>query len=169
MIDVGAANTRMSVIQNGVFTMTRTIPNGAQMLTEALKGYFKLSEDDAEQGKAQLDIADLIEDAKPRENPLLRVIQPHVDDLVREIRRSLNYFQSQLSEGNQGKRGNHLAHGRRREVRGWHLHRPQVACDESPSVFQNRISRPGANDGRGLTWRSEVSRCSGRDHEGGEG
>jgi len=31
------------------------------------------------------------------------VIQPHVDDLVREIRRSLNYFQSQLAEGNQGK------------------------------------------------------------------
>lgn len=103
LIDVGAANTRMSVIQNGVFTMTRTIPNGAQMLTEALKGYFKLSEDDAEQGKAQLDIADLIEDAKPRENPPLRVIQPHVDDLVREIRRSLNYFQSQLTEGSQSK------------------------------------------------------------------
>jgi type IV pilus assembly protein PilM len=103
LIDVGAANTRMSVIQNGIFTMTRTIPNGAAMLTEALKGYFKLSEEDAESGKAQLDIAELIEDAKPRENPPLRVIQPHVDDLVREIRRSLNYFQSQLTEGNQGK------------------------------------------------------------------
>ena len=103
LIDVGAANTRMSVIQNGVFTMTRSIPHGAQMLTEALKGYFKLSDEDAEAGKAQLDIAELIEEAKPRENPPLRVIQPHVDDLVREIRRSLNYFQSQLSEGHQNK------------------------------------------------------------------
>lgn len=103
LVDIGAAATRMSVIQNGVFTMTRTIPHGAHMLTEALKSYFKLSEEDAENGKATLNVRDLIEDAKPRENPPLRVIQPHVDDLVREIRRSLNYFQSQLSEGNQGK------------------------------------------------------------------
>lgn len=103
LIDIGASNTRMSVIQNGIFTMTRSIPHGAQMLTEALKSYFKLSDEDAESGKTQLDISELAEDSKPRENPPLRVIQPHVDDLVREIRRSLNYFQSQLSEGNQGK------------------------------------------------------------------
>jgi len=103
LIDIGASNTRMSVIQNGVFTMTRSIPHGAQMLTEALKSYFKLSDEDAEAGKAQLDVAELIEDEKPKENPPLRVIQPHVDDLVREIRRSLNYFQSQQSEGHQSK------------------------------------------------------------------
>src|SRR5262249_19415018 len=103
LVDIGAAATRMSVIQNGVFTMTRTIPHGAQMLTEALKSYFKLSDEDAENGKAALDIRELIEDSKPKENPPLRVIQPHVDDLVREIRRSLNYFQSQLSESSQGK------------------------------------------------------------------
>lgn len=103
LLDIGASNTRMSVIQNGVFTMTRSIPHGSQMLTEALKGYFKLSDEDAELGKTQLDVSELVEDAKPKENPPLRVIQPHVDDLVREIRRSLNYFQSQLSEGQQGK------------------------------------------------------------------
>jgi type IV pilus assembly protein PilM len=101
LIDVGASNTRLSVIRNGVFLMTRSIPNGAAVLTEALKSYFKLSDEDAEAGKAQLDIRELLDDSKPRENPPLRVVQPHVDDLVREIRRSLNYFQSQLSEGQQ--------------------------------------------------------------------
>lgn len=103
LVDIGAAATRMSVISNGVFTMTRSIPHGAQMLTDALKNYFKLSEEDAENGKATLNVRELVEESKPRENPPLRVIQPHVDDLVREIRRSLNYFQSQLSEGHQAK------------------------------------------------------------------
>jgi type IV pilus assembly protein PilM len=31
------------------------------------------------------------------------VLQPHLDDLVREIRRSLNYYQSQQTEGSQNK------------------------------------------------------------------
>ena len=29
----------------------------------------------------------------------MRVVQPHIDDLIREVRRSLNYFQSQAQEG----------------------------------------------------------------------
>lgn len=98
IVDIGALTTNVSVIHNGMFSMTRSIPNGGQMLTDALKGYFKLSDEDAEAGKAQLDAMDLVEGEKPRENPPLRVIQPHLDDLIREIRRSLNYYQSQLTE-----------------------------------------------------------------------
>jgi type IV pilus assembly protein PilM len=78
--------------------MTRSIPNGGHVLTDALKGYFKLSNDDAEAGKAQLDASELIDGEKPKENPPLRVLQPHLDDLIREIRRSLNYYQSQLGD-----------------------------------------------------------------------
>jgi type IV pilus assembly protein PilM len=81
--------------------MSRTIPNGGHMLTEALTNYFKISEEDAETGKAQLDFRELLTEEKPKENPPLRVLQPHVDDLVREIRRSLNYYQSQQAEGSQ--------------------------------------------------------------------
>jgi len=54
-----------------------------------------------EQGKAQLDLNQLLEDAKPSENPPLRVIQPFLDDQIREIRRSLNYYQSQQTESGQ--------------------------------------------------------------------
>jgi len=82
--------------------MSRTIPIGGQMLTDALKSYFKLSDEDAEAGKAQLDFRDLIGEAPVRENPPLRVLQPHVDDLVREIRRSLNYYQSQQQDVGNG-------------------------------------------------------------------
>lgn len=102
VIDIGATTTNVSVVPNGVFAMSRTIPNGGQMLTDALKNYFKLSEEDAESGKAQLDFRELTNDLVPRENPPLRVLQPHVDDLIREIRRSLNYYQSQQQDANKG-------------------------------------------------------------------
>ncbi len=103
LVDIGSSKTNISVIRNGVFTMTRSIPQGGRVLTDALKQYFKLSDEEAESGKAQLDLNDLIHDDKPQENPPLRVIQPHIDDLVREIRRSLNYYQSQQTEGDQSK------------------------------------------------------------------
>lgn len=98
LIDIGSSTTNVSVVSKGVFAMTRSIPQGGSTLTEALAKYFKLSPEDAEEGKAQLDLRLLIQDSAPSENPPLRVIQPHVDDLVREMRRSLNYYQSQQTE-----------------------------------------------------------------------
>ncbi len=98
LIDIGASTTNVSVINKGVFAMTRSIPQGGQTLTEALKNYFKLSDENAESGKAQLDFAELVGETAPVENPPLRVLQPHVDDLIREIRRSMNYYQSQQTE-----------------------------------------------------------------------
>lgn len=98
MVDIGAATTNLSVITRGHFAMTRSIPQGGQMLTDALRAYFKLSQEDAEAGKMQLDFRELFAKDGPIENPPLRVLQPHVDDLVREIRRSLNYYQSQQTD-----------------------------------------------------------------------
>jgi len=108
LVDVGSATTNISVVSMNVFAMTRSIPQGADTLTQALKSYFKLSDEDAESGKAQLDLRELLEEGKPKENPPLRVLQPHVDDLVREIRRSLNYYQSQQQEGGQAKAIDHI-------------------------------------------------------------
>jgi type IV pilus assembly protein PilM len=102
VIDIGSTTTNVSVINRGLFAMSRTIPNGGNMLTDALKNYFKLSPEDAESGKAQLDFRELTNDVIPRENPPLRVLQPHVDDLVREVRRSLNYYQSQHQDAQNG-------------------------------------------------------------------
>jgi type IV pilus assembly protein PilM len=103
LVDIGGSATNLSVVAGGVFAMARSLPHGGQTLTEALKTYFRLSTEDAESGKAQLDLRELTDDS-PKENPPLRVVQPHIDDLVREIRRSLNYFQSGGAEGGpQGK------------------------------------------------------------------
>jgi type IV pilus assembly protein PilM len=103
LVDVGANTTNMSVVDKGVFVMTRSIPQGGRALTDALKNQFKLSEEDAEAGKAQLNVRELLDEDSPRENAPLRVIQTHLDDLVREVRRSLNYFQSQQAEAGETK------------------------------------------------------------------
>ena len=98
ILDIGSMSTHFSVISKGKFSMTRAIQAGGYQLTEQLQSYFKLAYLDAESGKAQLDLAQLTHESKPTENPPLRVLQPLVDDLVREVRRSINYWQSQISE-----------------------------------------------------------------------
>lgn len=98
LVDIGATSTNVSVINKGVFAMTRSIPQAGATLTSALENYFKLEHEDAEKGKAQLDLKTLIDSEGPVDNPPLRVLQPHVDDLIREIRRSLNYYQSQQTD-----------------------------------------------------------------------
>ncbi|MEX2244788.1 MAG: type IV pilus assembly protein PilM [Fimbriimonadaceae bacterium] len=98
LVDIGATTTNVSVISKGVFAMTRSIPQAGNTLTNALQSYFKLDFEDAEKGKTQLDLNALINSEGPVENPPLRVLQPHIDDLFREIRRSLNYYQSQQTD-----------------------------------------------------------------------
>ncbi len=100
IVDVGAQTTDVSVVDLGAFSLTRSIPIGGDSMTDALISYFKLSEQEAEEGKRSLDLGPLTSDV-PMENAPLRVIQPLVDELVREIRRSLNYFHSQQTgQGN---------------------------------------------------------------------
>ena len=83
--------------------MTRSIPQAGETFTSALANYFKLSREDAEKGKMQLDLRVLVDAQGPVENPPLRVLQPHIDDLLREIRRSLNYYQSQQTDQSRNK------------------------------------------------------------------
>ncbi len=97
LVDIGATATTVSVVSEGAFVMTRTIVLAGQVLTDALKTYFQLTDEQAETGKSQLDFTPLVTEAVIENQPL-RVIQPHVDDLSREIRRSLGYFQSQQTE-----------------------------------------------------------------------
>ena len=149
----------MSVIRHGQFAMTRSIPQGGQVLTDALSQQFKLSEEEAEQGKAQLNLADILADhGGSQENPPLRVIQPHVDDLVREIRRSLNYYQSQLTEGEQSKNVDQvLLTGGGSQLQGldkYAEHKLKLPTAALGVFSQSRFSFPGSSDlgeGRALS------------------
>ncbi len=101
VIDVGGEGSHVSIIDENSFALTRFIPIGGKLLTNALANYFKISEADAEQGKRELDLSALLASEGPMENAPLRVLQPLVDELVREIRRSLNYFHSQTTDKGQ--------------------------------------------------------------------
>jgi type IV pilus assembly protein PilM len=106
IVDIGAAATTVSVVQSGKFAMTRTILQGGQVMTDALKTYFQLTDEHAESGKAQLDFTPLVANPLTDHAPT-KVVQQHADELAREIRRSLGYFQSQQTENS---RSNPVTH-----------------------------------------------------------
>lgn len=97
LVDIGSKTTNVSVVSKGRFMLTRTIPQGGGSLSDALATFFKLSPEDAESGKTQLDISPLAGDGVVDAAPL-RVMQPHIEETLRELRRSLNFFSTQANE-----------------------------------------------------------------------
>lgn len=112
LVDLGCEHTQITVARNATLVLTRFIPIASGTLTAALKGYFNYTEEEAEQIKRTLNLADLLNTGQPQENPPLRLIQPIIDELIREIRRSLNYYQSQYqASGAQGRIERLYLHG----------------------------------------------------------
>lgn len=99
LVDMGAAHTHISVVANGQFSLTRSIPIAGETLTEALKTFFRTDEETARTSKHSLDFSPLVGAEQNTEvPPQLRLVQPIVDEMVRELRRSINYYQTQQSE-----------------------------------------------------------------------
>lgn len=103
LVDLGGEHTQITVARNATLVLTRFIPIASGTLSAALKGYFHYADEEAEQVKQRLNLTDLLQTGQPQENPPLRLVQPILDELIREIRRSLNYYQSQYQM--QGGRG----------------------------------------------------------------
>ena len=100
LLDIGATTTDVNIVTNGLFALTRSIPIAGDSFTQALKtvapgeGWNAL-----EEIKAQVEMTTLLlPDADPEAATLARAIQPTLDELLREVRRSTNYYQSQLSD-----------------------------------------------------------------------
>ena len=100
LLDIGATTTDVNIVTNGLFALTRSIPIAGDSFTQALKtvapgeGWNAL-----EEIKARVDMTTLLQpDADPESATLARAIQPALDELLREVRRSTNYYQSQLSD-----------------------------------------------------------------------
>ena len=100
LLDIGASHTEINLVVNGKLELTRTIQVAGRSLTNAIKNAENCSEDEAEQKKYALDLSDLV-DAPQGFTPApgLKVMQSLIDEILREIRRSINYYQSQLPEG----------------------------------------------------------------------
>lgn len=100
LLDIGASHTEINLVSSGMLMLTRTIPIAGTALTNAIKTVENCSDQEAEQMKHALDITPAVDSsASTGFSSSLRTIQQLIDELLREIRRSFNYYQSQLPEG----------------------------------------------------------------------
>ena len=99
LLDMGASHTEINIVQKGSLELTRTIPIAGSSVTNAIKSAENCSGEEAEQKKYVLDLNEDPSLTGAPESSGLRVVRSLVDELLREIRRSINYHQSQLPEG----------------------------------------------------------------------
>lgn len=101
LIDIGASHTDVNIVSCGEFALTRNIPIAGNSFTNAVKSLIGASFDEAEKLKLEMTAAQALDEMSydENENKCWRVVQPLLDELVREIRRSINYYQSQFPEG----------------------------------------------------------------------
>jgi type IV pilus assembly protein PilM len=103
LVEIGAAHTEVSILNGTSFALTRSIPIAGDSFTGVLKNQLHCDTAEAERIKAEADMALLLtqgtpgaDDPEALEAP--RLLQPMLDELLREIRRSIHYYQSQLPE-----------------------------------------------------------------------
>lgn len=101
LIDIGASHTDVNIVTDGQFALTRSIPIAGESFTNAIKTLTASSYEDAERMKFDMTSQESIDkfSVQEIESKCWRVVQPLLDELLREIRRSIHYYQSQFPEG----------------------------------------------------------------------
>ncbi|BDI32998.1 pilus assembly protein PilM [Capsulimonas corticalis] len=100
LLDIGATSTDVCIVTEGKFALTRSIAIAGDNFTGAIKSISRATEwSDLEALKYRVDMgAMMAPDADPEALALAQAMQPAIDELLREVRRSINYYQSQLSD-----------------------------------------------------------------------
>lgn len=100
LLDIGASHAEINLVSKGKLELTRTIPIAGSSLTNVVKNTVHCTEEEAEQLKCAIDLSGLVEQMPDSTtDPQLKALQSLVDEMLREIRRSINYYQSQLPDG----------------------------------------------------------------------
>ena len=101
LIDMGASHTDVNIVSQGEFALTRNIPIAGNSFTNAIRSLTGCSFEEAESLKIEMtQTCPLDEITRAQDdNRNWRVVQPLLDELIREIRRSIHYYQSQFPEG----------------------------------------------------------------------
>lgn len=100
LLDIGASRSEINLVSKGNLALTRTIPIAGYSITNVIKNAENCSESEAEQRKFDLDLTEVVETSgNSTTNPSIKVLQSLIDELLREIRRSINFYQSQLPGG----------------------------------------------------------------------
>ncbi|MBV9849325.1 MAG: type IV pilus assembly protein PilM [Armatimonadetes bacterium] len=100
LLDIGAASTDVNIVTDGRFALTRNIDYAGDHFTKALQALHPQADRaQLEQIKREVDMSALLSpDAGLEAQSLARAVQPVMDELLREVRRSINYYQSQLMD-----------------------------------------------------------------------
>ena len=100
LLDIGAASTDVNIVTDGRFALTRNIDYAGDHFTKALQAlYPQTDRAQLEEIKMRVDMTALLTpDADLEAQSLARALQPTIDELLREVRRSINYYQSQLTD-----------------------------------------------------------------------
>jgi type IV pilus assembly protein PilM len=103
LVGVGASFTDINLVQSGRFVLTRMIPIAGNSLTEAIAGALALDNEKAENLKETAMKVVLSEEERATLDPFAqqasRAVEPLLDELIREIRRSLAYYDYQRQGG----------------------------------------------------------------------
>ncbi|MDW8103747.1 MAG: type IV pilus assembly protein PilM [Armatimonadota bacterium] len=119
MADLGASYTNLYIASSNGFFLTRNIPIAGNTFTQTVQSVLQCSWSEAERFKRTVDFRQLLkrrstrsrastadDEAVPtesagsaQEEAVLKALQGQVDELLREVRRSLHYYQSQFPEG----------------------------------------------------------------------
>lgn len=104
LVDMGAGHTDLNIISLGRFALSRNIPIAGSSLTQAIRSLIGCDDQQAETLKKAVKIGPRLGTGEEEHDENLikaaRAIQPLLDELLREIRRSLHYYQTQFPEGN---------------------------------------------------------------------
>jgi type IV pilus assembly protein PilM len=117
VVNVGATFTDVNIVHRECLAVTRSIPIGGNALTQSIASAANVPVDEAESLKRLIDVS--WPDARFTDGPIpggwmgqptpveevpglrqaLQVTYPFLEEILREVRRSVNYFQSQFPEG----------------------------------------------------------------------
>jgi len=118
VVNIGATFTDVNIIYGDALAVTRSIPIGGNALTQSIASAANVTPDEAEHLKRLIDVS--WPDARFADGPLpggwmgqptqldevpglrqaLQVTYPFLEEILRDVRRSVNFFQTQFPETN---------------------------------------------------------------------
>lgn len=111
VLGIGAAYTDITIMKDGMFVLTRMIPIAGDAFTEAIKNALDIDTEEANQLKeTAMQVVSSEEERAtldPAAQQASRAIEPLLDELIREVRRSLAYhdYQQQAPDAGAGDLG----------------------------------------------------------------
>lgn len=100
IINSGASATDVNIVRHGRSVFTRTIGTAGNTITSAIMAALQCDADEAERIKMSTDVTQATADRSLlRTDRVAGAVVPLLEEVVKEIRRSLNFYQSQYPEG----------------------------------------------------------------------